>query len=186
MSDGPFKQPAKVWIGSIDSGKGDNASKVKGGGDVVVAQYNPGTLEISQNVPWKKPDAASKTGGTGTAAQKADRNDVTLEFTGAEGRSISLELLFDEVETKDGSVKKSVATLEKLAAVRQAGSSKEDERRPHHCLVVWDNVLPRFKCVIESLTTKYTMFSTDGSPLRATCTVKLKEAENVQRAKDKK
>ncbi len=181
-----FEKPTKVWIGSLDAKPDVDENGKFASSDVSVeAQYNPGTLEVSQTVPWKKPDAASKTGGTGTAAQKADRNDVTLEFTGAEGRSISLELLFDGVEQKT-SVKGSVEKLEKLAAVRQAGAAKEDMRRPHHCVVVWANVLPRFKCVIESLTTKYTMFALDGTPLRATCTLKLKEAENVQRAKDKK
>ena len=44
---------------------------------------------------------------------------------------------------------------------------------------MWGEVLDGFKCVIESLTTKYTMFSDTGAPLRATCTVKLKEADVV-------
>jgi hypothetical protein len=38
-----------------------------------------------------------------------------------------------------------------------------------------------FPCVIESLSTKYTMWNTNGKPLRATCTVKLKAAERVSR-----
>jgi hypothetical protein len=41
----------------------------------------------------------------------------------------------------------------------------------------------RFKCVIESISTKYTMFMPDGTPLRATVTLKLKEAERVTMAK---
>jgi hypothetical protein len=178
-----FEKPKKVWIGSIDKG----ATGEKMGDLSVEAQYNPGTLEVSQNVPWKKPDPASQSGGGGSGpppafTAKVDKNYMVLEFTGAEGRSIGLELLFDGVE--DGtSVATQVATLEELAAVRNAGSSKEEERRPHHCVVVWANVLPRFKCVIESLTTKYTMFAQDGTPLRATCTLKLKEAAAVQRSK---
>jgi len=44
--------------------------------------------------------------------------------------------------------------------------------------------VPNFNCVIESISTKYTMFSSEGAPLRATCTVKLKEADVVARAKD--
>ncbi len=35
----------------------------------------------------------------------------------------------------------------------------------------------RFRCVIESLSTKVTMFSPKGLPLRATCTMKLKEVK---------
>jgi len=180
-----FEKPAKVWIGSIDKGADDKSK----GSLSVVAQYNPGTLEVSQNVPWKKPDPASQSGGGGSGpppafTSKVDKNYMVLEFTGAEGRSISLELLFDGVEDNK-SVGDKVAVLEALAAVQNAGSSKEEERRPHHCVVVWDKVLPRFKCVIESLTTKYTMFALDGTPLRATCTVKLKEAAAAQRTKGK-
>ncbi len=178
-----FEKPAKVWIGSIDA-----KDKEGGGGETaVVAQYNPATLEVSQNVPWKKPDAATQSGGGGSgpppaATSTKDKNYMVLEFTGAEGRSISLELLFDGVE--DGrSVASQVDVLNKLAAVRDAGSTKENERRPHHCVVVWPNTLPNFKCVIESLSTKYTMFAQDGKPLRATCTVKLKEAHGVERKK---
>lgn len=180
-----FEKPEKVWIGSIDE------DKEKKGGSAVVAQYNPGTLEVSQNVPWKKPDAATQSGGGGSGPPPAftaskDKNYMVLEFTGAEGRSISLELLFDCVEdTNKESVSDSVKKLEHLASVRDPGSGDEKMRRPHHCLVVWPKVLPRFQCVIESLSTKYTMFAQDGTPLRATCTLKLKEAHGVERKKGK-
>jgi hypothetical protein len=36
--------------------------------------------------------------------------------------------------------------------------------------------MPNFRCVIEGLVVKYTMFDTRGTPLRALCSVKLKEA----------
>ena len=80
---------------------------------------------------------------------------------------------------------KCVADLETLASVRVPGSKKEDERRPHRCVVAWGEVLSEFRCVIESLSTKYTMFSPEGKPLRATCVVKLKEADVVSMAKKK-
>jgi hypothetical protein len=110
---------------------------------------------------------------------------MALEFTGAEGRSLTLELLFDAFEGKGSprsvDVQGNVAKLEKLAAVRDPTSKDDMKRRPHHCVVVWDNVLPRFECVIENLSTKYSMFDSDGTPLRATCTVKLKEAKIVDK-----
>ncbi|MBL0219032.1 MAG: hypothetical protein IPQ07_34835 [Myxococcales bacterium] len=183
---------SKIRIGSLDVGGG-----AEGSDHTVVAQYNPGTLEVSQNVPWKKPDAATQAGGqggtTGTAAKpksKKDENYMALEFTGAEGRSITVEMLFDGYETDgemgDGvSVSDAVKRLEKLARVRDPSSDEDTLRRPHHCVVVWGGVLPRFECVIESLTTKYTMFSPEGEPLRATCTVKLKEAKRVDKEKGK-
>jgi uncharacterized membrane protein YgcG len=67
--------------------------------------------------------------------------------------------------------------------VLEPGSTDENKRRPHRCVVTWGLTVPGFRCVIESLSTKYTMFSEQGIPLRATCTVKLKEADVVAMAK---
>ncbi|MBA3820764.1 MAG: hypothetical protein H0X17_17870 [Deltaproteobacteria bacterium] len=143
------------------------------------AQYNPKELQVDQSVPWKKPDSANKTG-----TQGAGEGGIAVEFTGAEGRSMSVELLFDASEGNGRYVDVAVAVgrLEAMAAVRDSKSSDEKKRRPHHCVISWgDRGLPKFKCVIESLSTKYTMFSSEGVPLRATCTVKLKEATTVDK-----
>jgi hypothetical protein len=93
--------------------------------------------------------------------------------------------LFDGYEQSAGAgftvdVASEISKLEKLASVINPGSSKEDDRRPHHCMCTWGTTLKGFKCVVESLSTKYTMFDMSGKPLRATCTVKLKEADSVK------
>jgi hypothetical protein len=134
----------------------------------VDAQYNPKELQVDKTVPWQKKSQANKTQETG----------IQLEFTGAEGRSLTLELLFDGFETKS-SVAGKVETLNTMASVLEPGSADETKRRPHLCVVTWGTTVPTFKCVIESLSVKYTMFSDQGVPLRATCTVKLKEADTV-------
>jgi hypothetical protein len=152
---------AKISIGSLDEA-----------GISVDAQYNPKELQIDKSVPWQKHN-------------KANANGLQLEFTGAEGRTMSIDLLFDGYE-ENASIQGSVAVLEKLATVRGADSSSDDMRRPHHCVVVWGQVMGggdnKFKCVIEQISTKYTMFSQAGIPLRATVTLKLKEAERVSMA----
>lgn len=152
---------AKISIGSLDEA-----------GISVDAQYNPKELQIDKSVPWQKHN-------------KANANGLQLEFTGAEGRTMSIDLLFDGYE-ENASIQDSVAVLEKLATVREPNSSEDDMRRPHHCVVVWGMVMGggdnKFKCVIEQISTKYTMFSQDGIPLRATVTLKLKEAERVSMA----
>jgi phage protein U len=155
---------AKVSIGSLD----------EPGAYDVEAQYNPKELEINKSVPWQKHN-------------KANANGLQLEFTGAEGRTMTIDLLFDGYE-EQASIQGSVAKLEKLATVREPNSSEDDKRRPHHCVVVWGVVMGggvnKFKCVIEQISTKYTMFSSDGEPLRATVTLKLKEAERLSMAPD--
>lgn len=172
MSFEPAK--AKLSIGSLDES-----------GITVSAQYNPKELQVDQAVPWKKPDSANKTGTQGENSGGGDDGGIALEFTGAEGRSMSVEMLFDGYEPSNGravDVAGQVAIIEKLAAVRDPKSKDEKKRRPHHCVVSWgDRGLPKFQCVIESVSTKYTMFSSEGKPLRATCTVKLKEATSVDK-----
>lgn len=138
----------------------------------VDAQYNPKELQIDQQVPWQK----------NPQSNKSPEKGIQLEFTGAEGRTMNVELLFDGYEQK-ASVAGTVALLAKMASVRDAGSTDENLRRPHRCVVTWGEAVPGFRCVIASLSTKYTMFSEQGLPLRATCTVGLKEANVVSMAK---
>jgi hypothetical protein len=157
----------------------------------VTAQYNPKELEIKKTVPWSKPGESNKGN-----SKKKDEGGVHLEFTGAEGRTMTLELLFDGYEESAEkpftvNVSEQVKKLEVLASVRDPKpGAKEDKRRPHHCMVVWgssDMLLGSkgFLCVIDSLSVKYTMFDPDGNPLRATCSVSLKEANFLSLAKKK-
>lgn len=141
----------------------------------VEAQFNPKELEIGQTVTWQKPPEANK-----SRAKNNKTSGVNLEFQGAEGRTLTLDLLFDGYEEKNPrsvKVSQQVEKLQAMASVRKKGSTKEEEKRPHRCIVVWGTVLPKFMCVIESLSIKYLMFSPDGEPLRAQCTVKVKEAD---------
>lgn len=140
----------------------------------VEAQYNPKELEITKGVPWSKVNEANRSN------QGSSQNQgIHLEFTGAEGRSLSVEMFFDGVENPDSStVKASIQKLEQLASVRRPGSQEEQYKRPHRCLVVWGETV-NMSCVIENLSVKYEMFSPDGTPLRARAQVKLKEADIV-------
>jgi hypothetical protein len=165
---------AKLWIGSIDNPQIE-----------VRAQYNPKELQIDKQLSWGDHKAkVDKTGPDqrGKADDKSQQGD--LELTGAPTRSMSIELLFDSFES-GGSVEPDVRVLEALSSVRDPGSTEPEMRRSHHCLVVWGASgagMRPFKCVIESLSVKYTMWDHSGTPKRATCTVKLKEAQFMARS----
>jgi hypothetical protein len=137
------------------------------------AQYNPKEVQIDLAAAW------------GKHANEGQSKAQQLEFTGQEGRTMALELFFDDSENIGTSVVANLAILEKLAKVRDPASSEESKRRPHHCTIVWGGWLKdkAFQCVIESVSVKYTMFKPDGTPIRATANVKLKEATGVSLAK---
>ncbi len=172
-----MKSPKKVVLGSLEDP------------DLVVeAQFNPKELEISQNVPWNKPQEANKSnarrGTQAKATSATSTSGINLEFGGTEGRTLTLDLMFDNFErdmtgSRQVDVAKMVTRLQAMASVKTTGATQEADKRPHRCLLVWGEVLPAFKCVIASLSVKYLMFSADGIPLRAQCTVKLMEADFV-------
>ena len=168
-ASGP-SMPFKVTIFTLDKTK-----------DVQVeAQYNPKEIQVDKAVAWSK-----KEGNT------APSDQPLLEFSGGQGRTMSLELLFDGYEEDKNVHTEYVVKLLEMASIIKADGDAE-QKRPPLVGVVWGGVkkdwkdgvtgknsqLP-FKGVIESLSTKYTMFAADGKPVRATCTVKLKEADKL-------
>jgi len=95
----------KISIGSIDEPTEENS---------VSAQYNPKELQIDKSVPWQKHN-------------KANANGLQLEFTGAEGRTMSVELLFDGYEEHE-SIQGQVAKLEmplRTSACRYASGRRQ-------------------------------------------------------------
>lgn len=135
-------------------------------GVTVTAQYNPKELSVDKSIPWSK--------------HKDSKSDQPhMEFSGAEGRSMSFELMFDTYETATDVHATHVAPLLSLAMVMDPNGA-EDKKRPTRVKVIWGaGVLPAFEGVIESVGTKYTMFLPSGMPVRATCTVKIKEASRA-------
>jgi hypothetical protein len=140
----------------------------------VEAQYNPKELAFQKQVPWTP---MVSTVGDDAAGQ------LVLNYGGDQSRSLTLELVFDGFETNEN-VQYTVENLELLGMPRDPQSRDPEWRRPHRCVVTWGpgNFRP-FRCVIESVATKYTMFGEDGTPLRAICTVALKEADLLKIAK---
>ncbi len=127
-------------------------------GPTVVASLNPKQFQVDKTVPWSK--------------QVTNQNDApALEFTHAEPKNLSVELLFDSYQT-GGSVKKLyIDKLEKMTEVVEALG------HPPRVLFQWGGF--QFYGAVESLSVTYTMFLDDGTPVRATANIKMKEAERL-------
>ncbi|HEU5056030.1 MAG TPA: hypothetical protein VFU21_05875 [Kofleriaceae bacterium] len=135
-------------------------------GDEVTAYFNPKEIGITKNVPWNKHKDS-----------KADK--PILEFTDADPAELNIELLFDTFETRDSVYDAHISKLEKLVKVDEA------KKRPPMVLFLWGTHFPKFMGVVSALKVQYTMFLPDGTPVRATATVTIKEGRNLKTS-DKK
>jgi nucleoid-associated protein YgaU len=127
----------------------------------VAFQFNPKELTLSKSAKWeRKPARGASTAGP-------------VEFRGAEPSKISLEMFFDETGKLDGSVVKAVETLLTCCVPTEETRGKKRALPP---LVVfhWGPIVG-FPAFITQVSAKYTLFASDGTPLRATCTVSLEE-----------
>jgi len=139
---------------------------VEGPRVVVTAMFNPKEIAIDKAVPWTK-----------SPQSKGDQ--PSLEFSSADGAVMSFELLFDTYEAGTNVHTGFIEKLLTLALV-QDPTGPEDKKRPPKVTVKWGvGKLPEFQGVIESVSVKYTMFLPDGTPVRASCRVTIREASHL-------
>lgn len=149
MSDKKFE---RIIIKSLDT-------------DVYVeADYNPKELSFEKSAGWTE-----ESGGKGM-------NCPNLQFTNGKAIKMSVELLFDAYEKETKDVRPAITKLMSFVHV------VDKLERPPRVQVFWGgkDVLfnnGEFKGVVESVSTKYTMFTADGTPCRATATVSMTQAE---------
>ena len=125
---------------------------------------------------------AVATGAAASWQPAADSNGIgdapALEYTAGDPKTLSFDLAFDTFESKGSVHDKFVRPLEDLTAVDPSLD------RPPMVQVVWSsNSFPAFKGVVGSVSTKYTMFTPDGTPVRCTTTVTMKQASRASKKK---
>lgn len=140
-------------------------------GAEVRAQFNPAEVQIEKTVGWEK---------TPTAGANAPAH----EFTSGKARAMSLDLLFDCYELGSESLDDDFETLTTMAMAPDPSSTKKEERQPP-VLEMLNGPIPGFRCVIESLSFKVTMFNAQMRPVRATVSLKLSEVSDDRKLKDR-
>lgn len=131
--------------------------------NTIVAMFNPNKLSVTRSVQWQNQQAAK-------------RDNPEMQYTGAEPATINIDLLFDtydspKAETDKDNVKKIYTDkLLHLTTVEEHG----DKHRPPVCQLKWGKLGMFFQGVLQQLETTFTMFTSLGTPVRATskCTFK--------------
>ena len=124
-------------------------------------QFNPKELSIAKAAKWeRKPARGSKTAGP-------------PEFKGADPCKLTLEMFFDATSKGSGGVVAAVEALFGCCVPTDATVGKKKAMPP---LVIfhWGRTTS-FPGFITSVNAKYTLFSADGTPIRATCSVAMEE-----------
>lgn len=128
-------------------------------GSSITFQFNPKeyTIQRSANIP-KQPSPSDKS--------------PLPQYTGPEPRSLSFEAFFDESE-KQNSIAKQVDFL--LGCCLATPKSRAD-RKPALPVVSFQwGSSPPFEGIVKSVNAKYTLFTSEGLPIRAACTVTIEE-----------
>jgi hypothetical protein len=140
------------------SGPGGSPGNKRG---AVPFQFNPKEVTISKSAKWeRKTTKGSKTAGP-------------PEFTGPEPSKMTLEMFFDATGAQDGSVVKAVETLLGCCVPTKESAG---QKKPSPPLVVlhWGTT-SSFPAFVTSVSAKFTLFNSNGTPIRATCSVSMEE-----------
>lgn len=130
--------------------------------------FNPTKYSVTKQNTW-------------TPRENVGADVSPLEFGGGQPKSLSIQLFFDTYEEgKD--VRDYTGVLEKMMQIDESLRQGESDRgRPSYCRLCWGKMFS-FICVIQRLKVDYTLFLPDGTPVRATADLTLKQTvdENEQ------
>ena len=124
-------------------------------------QYNPKEFKVDKAVSWKEHDDQGQTA-------------APLEFQKGAPMVVSMDLYFDTTNESGADVRdKWVNGLLCLTNAKVDPGEGLEKKRPPKVKFTWGSF--SMTCVIESVNVTYLMFSSSGTPIRARCSVKLKE-----------
>lgn len=115
--------------------------------------FNPKEYIVEKRTPWQEQDVIGL-------------DSPAVEFTMGERKRLSMELFFDTSDEKTD-VREYTDKIEELMLVNS------DEHRPPLLLFSWGQL--QFKCVLEDMVQRFTMFTQEGAPIRAIVKVLFKE-----------
>ncbi|MEV0561047.1 LysM peptidoglycan-binding domain-containing protein [Dactylosporangium sp. NPDC050588] len=128
---------------------------------VIEFQFNPTELIVTKHTRWRRDP------------QRDARRSGPPQFTGAEPSRLQVEMFFDATDTMDDRV---VAAVERLFECCVPTERSRAGRRgsPPWVLFHWGGTMS-FPAYVSSVTARYSLFTPEGTPVRATCAVTLEE-----------
>ncbi len=137
----------------------------------VTCMFNPTKYSFTKSVGWGLKEGASGRG----------LNLPPLEFTGGEAATITLNLFFDTTASGEDVRTAYTNKLWELALINPDKIDQATQTgRPPRCMFEWGQAWS-FEAVVTNITQTFTMFLEDGTPVRATVDLSLKQATDPGR-----
>lgn len=126
-------------------------------------QYNPEHMTVEKSSDWTDPKASEA------------ESTPTPTYRSTNPRSVSMDIFFDAYSDMFGDVSEDIETL--FTWTKPCPVKTGDVSQPPLLKFRWGSsqVLSGFRGYLKSVTANFTMFRMDGTPIRATCTIRLKE-----------
>jgi len=149
----------------LDMAKMVKAKLTSDSGGTLEFQFNPSEYSVKKSASWHTPQRSM-----GTQAGPPPN------YVGSNPQSISLQIFLDDWESDDDNVVGSVKLLLDWCTPTKESISKNAPQPPvlHFSWGSNPQLMDR-KFYLESVNVKYTMFKPDGTPVRATADINLKE-----------
>lgn len=124
-------------------------------------QFNPKEVSLTKAAQWKRNTA------------KGAKSAGPPEYQGPEPSKLTVEMFFDASDTQDSSVVTAVEQL--LACCVPTSESRQQQRSSPPWVVFHWGGLTGFPGYVSKVQAKYTLFTTSGVPIRASCQVTVEE-----------
>ncbi len=136
-------------------------------GQMIECMFRPKEYAITKQNNWQSKEAKGK-------------STPQLEFRGGGASNLTMELFFDTYEADDD-VRKHTSRILQLMSIDPILKDKTTAKgRPPMCRFQWGPVIA-FNAVITNINQKFTMFKSDGTPVRATLNVTFREVEEANK-----
>lgn len=146
--------------------KGRIRKKGSSDAEAVVFQFNPTEFSVNRAISWSE-------------AKQKGANTSKLEFKGGQPASIQLSLFFDTTDCGHDVRSEFTNELWKLAMIDpKTKGTKSNKAEPPHVIFDWGKgqKLWTFEAVITQINQKFTLFLENGTPVRSTVDITLKQA----------
>lgn len=151
----------------------------KSGPQQIPVQYNPTEYTLDKSVHYAEVNVPGL-------------DAPLLQFVRGKGETLTFDLFFDETDSGMGTKAVGVTSLtDRIYALTKI---EPNSHTPPVCVFLWNAKFPgsnvqttlgsqnrdAFRCIVESVKQKFTLFSPSGIPLRAVLTVTLKEYQTLE------